>query len=56
MNRLNTDHINDRAPYFVAYDEDGAIVFSPIMVLSILLRSMMMQIHTILLIGSICRT
>lgn len=27
MNRLNTNHINDRAPYFVAYDEDGALVF-----------------------------
>lgn len=27
MNRLNVDSINDRAPYFVAYDEDGAIVF-----------------------------
>ena len=27
MNRLNVDNINDRAPYFVAYDEDGAIVF-----------------------------
>ena len=28
MNRLNTNHINDRAPYDVAYDEEGAIVFS----------------------------
>ncbi|MBR1557730.1 MAG: hypothetical protein IJ647_08235 [Prevotella sp.] len=27
MNRLNINNINDRAPYFVAYDEDGAIVF-----------------------------
>ena len=28
MNRLKIDHINDRAPYDVAYDEDGAIVFA----------------------------
>ena len=28
MNRLNTNHINDRAPYDVAYDEEGAIIFS----------------------------
>ena len=28
MNRLNTNHINDRAPYDVAYDEEGTIVFS----------------------------
>ncbi len=27
MNRLNIDSINDRSPYDVAYDEDGAIVF-----------------------------
>ena len=27
MKRLNVDNINDLAPYFVAYDEDGAIVF-----------------------------
>ena len=28
MNRLNTNHINDRAPYDVAYDVEGAIIFS----------------------------
>lgn len=27
MNRLNIDSINDRSPYDVAYDEDGAIIF-----------------------------
>ena len=28
MKRLNTDRINDHAPYYVSYDEDGALVFS----------------------------
>ena len=28
MKRLNTDRINDHAPYNVSYDEDGALVFS----------------------------
>ena len=27
MNRLNTDRINGKAPYYVSYDSDGAIVF-----------------------------
>ena len=27
MNKLDVVYINDRAPYDVAYDEDGAIVF-----------------------------
>lgn len=27
MNKLNTDHINGNAPYYVSYDSDGAIVF-----------------------------
>jgi hypothetical protein len=27
MNRLNIDNINDHAPYNVAYDEEGAIIF-----------------------------
>lgn len=27
MNRLDIDNINDRAPYDVAYDDDGEIIF-----------------------------